>query len=262
MNTALAPGGARSGYRAAVRREKPSTLCVDPRPVRQSPSGFARCGRCDPCKAHRAEVTIGRWKRRISPELRWSLGGSLWLRLSVSDEHMPAFEADPASALKGFFQKLRRGTVRARPWDGLTRDGLYRISPEPLPALPVPRTAAARLAAGFIKPQALMSFLWQLERSEAGRLHAHVLLHPHPENPLDPGAVAEAWSLGYVGVKPCGGGKKDANNIAYYLAKYIQKNGPLGRRGASLHYGKRPKLSDSDGVWLGAFMGKNDAPPL
>lgn len=228
--------------RKAARPVKPETACRDPRPFSRSSSGFRRCDKCDGCKAYKREKKQKGWKKRIAAELGYAYRGSYWIMLSASDEKMADFEANYADHLEAFIKRLKLGRVRSRRWDGFTSDGLYKIDPDPLPDIPKPRTADKRREAGFIEPQSHLAYLWITERSASGRFHIHMLLHPHPDTPLPPGAVAEAWPLGWVGVKPCGTTKKDANNIAFYLSKYLSKDAEVLHR-PSNGYGKTPKFN-------------------
>lgn len=185
-----------------------------------------RCGICENC------LVVARYRERtkrarlMAAEMR-AAEVTLWVTLTLR-----AVEGqDVHKLVKAFIRRLRLGRVRCRPLkvDALGRSYMtkrkaLRFEGSRLPEVPVPRSAAKRELAGFIKGDPALRYSYVLERGEKrGRIHAHVLLHIKQAGSVPPGAIPEAWPHGWVAVRVCGTGEKDVVGLSRYLAKYVSK---------------------------------------
>lgn len=205
-------------------------------PLVRNASNFSenweRCGRCPGCLAHKFARSRREFREALERELL-AAEASYWFTLTFAQDVTRDFME---AACKQFLKVLRLGRCRSRPpilqeyrqpkgamglrhlADG---QGLH-FDPARLPVVPVPRTRKGRDEAGFIKGDPALRYTFVDERTKAGRLHVHGLVHCDPAL-IPPGALLEAWPHGLVRVRRVRKSAKDAAKLSRYLSKYMSK---------------------------------------
>lgn len=226
------------------------------RPIRRQRApdsvGLHRCGGCDNCVRLKDRRAINDARLKLDAEIA-AASATYWVTLTFDrDVSVDGAEA----AVKQFVRVLRLGRCRSR---AVERDALGRpkysvvrrtngtrgkgvlIFEGPLPEVAViPRLKSKRVELGFIEGDPKARFIWVMERTKAGRIHVHMLIHVggpllgSKQGPgaslIPPGAIPEAWKAGIItGVRVCGRSEEDKAKLGNYISKYMAKQaGKLG----------------------------------